>query len=349
MARAALKTVSYLAVFLTCVAAGFSFDLLMFGSADALTYLSTMAALLLLAPMAARRADAWMDSGEWEAELKQRRNAPCPHGVPGGITKDLCSECRTQRLQAEEERKAKEQVKTQEEVRRYETEMTAVRFNQDQYKTYIQRQGQNIDFLRSVPPQKFEDLVAEMFAVLGWAVQQTPYTNDSGMDAILLREDRKFLLECKRYGKDNVVGRPILNAFLGVMTAQKADGGFFVTTSRFSSPAEEFAVNNNIILVDSTRLILMMDEAYPPQADAEMLRLMCSVCSDIVDFQDVDSRKLFYEEERFCKNGHVVKRRNVALMLFNNLSAPETKPARPTLKKSYAPKRKSYRRYRRRN
>lgn len=190
-----------------------------------------------------------------------------------------------------------------------------------------------------------------MFSALGWVVQQTPYTNDSGMDALLTKENRKFLLECKRYGKDNVVGRPTLNAFLGVMTAQKAEGGFFVTTSSFSLPAKEFAASNNITLVDATRLVVMMDEVYPPQDDAEMLRLMCSLCGDIVNFQRLDGRRLLYGEERFCGNGHSVKMKSVALMLLSELSAQGTTSAKPVVKKSYASKhstRKLYRRYRRR-
>lgn len=129
MARAALKTITYLAAFIACIVVGFVFDLLISGSADALTYLSFIAALFFLAPMAARRTGEWRDLREWEAELRQRQNVPCPHGVPGGVVKDLCLECRAQWVRAEEERKAKEQAKLQEEMRRYETEMTAVRFN----------------------------------------------------------------------------------------------------------------------------------------------------------------------------------------------------------------------------
>ena len=288
----------------------------------------------------------------WEAEPNRRRNVLCPHGIPGGATKDTCSECQVQRLQEEEERKAREQAKNQEvqeEIRRYEIETAAVRFNQDQYNAYIQRQSRNIEFLQSVSPQKFEDLMAEMFTALGWMVEQTPYTNDSGMDAVLLKDERKFLLECKRYGKDNVVGRPTLNAFLGVMTAQKAEGGFFVTTSRFSSPAREFAMVNGIILVDSTSLLIMMDSAYPAKEDAEVLQLMCSVCGDVVTFQNAESKTLSYEKGCLCRNGHLVKGKSIALLLQSKLSAPKTKVVKPaqsqTTKRS---SRKPYRRYRRR-
>lgn len=295
------------------------------------------------------RVEEWMYSKEWQAELKQELSSPCPHGIFGGIAKDLCEECRAQRLRDEKERRIKEQEKLQEEIRQYETRAAAVRFNQNQYKVYINRQSRNIDFLRSVPPQKFEDLVAEMFSVLGWAVQQTPYTNDSGMDAILVKDDRKFLLECKRYGRDNVVGRPTLNAFLGVITAQKAEGGFFVTTSRFSSPAREFATANGITPIDSMSLLLMMDKAYPVNEEVEVLQLMCSVCGDVVDFQDADNEMVSYEKGRFCRNEHLVEGESLASLLRSKMSVQNTKVVKPAQSRTAKrPSRKPYRRHRRR-
>lgn len=339
---------TYIACLISCTTVGFVLDhVIAFISGEQLdfvmTSLSFLTSFFILAPIAVRRVSEWLDLKDWQ------RNARCPHGVPRGASTGACSRCRAQQLQAKEERRAREQARNQEleeQMRRYDMEAAASRFNQGQYKAYIQRQSRNIDFLRSVSPQKFEDLIAEMFTALGWAVEQTPYTNDSGMDAILQKDNRKFLLECKRYGKDNAVGRPTLNAFLGVMTAQKAEGGFFVTTSRFSFPAKEFAKDNGITPIDSTSLLLMMDKAYPAKEDAEMLRLMCSVCGDIVDFQDADDKTLSYKKGRLCRNEHIIEDKSISLLLKSNLPASKTKVAKPV--RSQAAKRSSKKSYRRR-
>jgi restriction system protein len=55
------------------------------------------------------------------------------------------------------------------------------------------------------------------------------------------------------------VGRPDLQAFVGALSG-KADSGVFITTSRFSDGARQYAENvpTRIILIDGKRLTKLM-------------------------------------------------------------------------------------------
>jgi restriction system protein len=71
-----------------------------------------------------------------------------------------------------------------------------------------------------------------------------------------------FYLQAKRYSEGNVVGRPEIQKFLGSLVGMGATKGVFVTTSRFSQEAIEFAVHltQRIILIDGQRLAELMME-----------------------------------------------------------------------------------------
>jgi restriction endonuclease Mrr len=71
----------------------------------------------------------------------------------------------------------------------------------------------NLDDLHRLSPQQFENAVAQLFVRLKYDVRQTPHTNDYGRDAILFKNGKKHVCQCKRYGKTNKVGRPELQQF----------------------------------------------------------------------------------------------------------------------------------------
>jgi restriction system protein len=63
-------------------------------------------------------------------------------------------------------------------------------------------------------------------------------------------------MQAKRYAPDATVGRPDIQAFVGALHGAQASRGIFITTSRFSSGAIEYAdrVGVRIILIDGPRL-----------------------------------------------------------------------------------------------
>jgi restriction system protein len=119
-----------------------------------------------------------------------------------------------------------------------------------------------------------------MFGRLGYEVEQTPPSKDGGKDAILRKDGKKYLLECKKYGERGSSGRPELNGFFGVITANQAVSGFFVTTGAFTKDAIEFAATVPIELIDRAKLVrYMLESKTIPRM---IIRPMCRKCCAIV-------------------------------------------------------------------
>lgn len=98
----------------------------------------------------------------------------------------------------------------------------------------------HVDGLLSMNPREFETEVINLYRKLGYTVTQTPYTNDKGKDGIAIKDGIKYLIEAKRY-TTGMIGRPALQKFFAAIYEEKAAGGFFVTTSYFTSSAKEYA------------------------------------------------------------------------------------------------------------
>ena len=62
--------------------------------------------------------------------------------------------------------------------------------------------------------KEFEDSIAKVFRKLGYRVTQTPYSRDGGKDAIAWKDNKKYVIECKRYGTGSSVGRRDLQILL---------------------------------------------------------------------------------------------------------------------------------------
>lgn len=62
----------------------------------------------------------------------------------------------------------------------------------------------------------------------------------------------KVYIQAKRYAEDNAVDRPTIQAFLGALAGRRASKGVFLTTSRFSRVAREFAASasDSLVLID---------------------------------------------------------------------------------------------------
>jgi restriction system protein len=66
-----------------------------------------------------------------------------------------------------------------------------------------------------------------------------------------MRLDR-FYVQAKRHAADHAVGRPEIQEFVVALHGAQADGGIFITTSRFTSEAYVYAdrVHARLILID---------------------------------------------------------------------------------------------------
>jgi restriction system protein len=120
-------------------------------------------------------------------------------------------------------------------------------------------------------PDFFEELIIDLLVKMGYggsrpeAAKQLGRSGDGGVDGVV-NEDRlgldRIYLQAKRYSEGNVVGRPEIQKFLGSLVGMGATKGVFVTTSKFSGEAIEFArhLSQRVILIDGPRLAELMIE-----------------------------------------------------------------------------------------
>lgn len=102
--------------------------------------------------------------------------------------------------------------------------------------------GRHPELLHSLPPRKFEELIASVFRQNGFSVELTPETRDGGIDIIAIQKSELtggslLLIECKRYLPHNTVGIGIVQRLLGAVEQHKATKGIVVTTSSFTKDA----------------------------------------------------------------------------------------------------------------
>lgn len=121
--------------------------------------------------------------------------------------------------------------------------------------------------LQGKEPEFFEQAVVDLLLAMGYggttgAGNATQLSNDGGIDGVIDQDVlglNRVYIQAKRYKDDNTVGRPDLQAFVGALSG-KADSGVFITTSRFSDGARQYAENvpTRIILIDGKRLTKLM-------------------------------------------------------------------------------------------
>ena len=105
----------------------------------------------------------------------------------------------------------------------------------------------------------FERLVHAFFERRGFRVtDRGGRVADGGVDLELTREGKRYLVQCKHWHSRNV-GVPAVRELFGVMTARNVDGGFFVTSSTFTTEALHFADGLPIELIDGSTLRELLD------------------------------------------------------------------------------------------
>ncbi len=109
--------------------------------------------------------------------------------------------------------------------------------------------------------KEFEILVGEAFRLQGYQVTENHAGGtDGGIDLILRKGNEKFLVQCKQW-KAFTVGVTIVRELYGVMAAERAVGGFVVTSGQFTKDAEAFAKGRNVELIDGPQLMTMIRAA----------------------------------------------------------------------------------------
>lgn len=125
-----------------------------------------------------------------------------------------------------------------------------------------------LETIKSCSPAFFETLVVDLLVKMGYggsiqdAGKAIGKSGDGGIDGII-KEDKLGLdivyVQAKRWD-NTVVGRQEIQKFVGALHGQKARKGVFITTSKFSSNAQEYVslIESRIVLIDGEQLALYM-------------------------------------------------------------------------------------------
>lgn len=125
-----------------------------------------------------------------------------------------------------------------------------------------------LDAIKSVPSDRFEDLVVELLIKMGYGSgRRVGRSGDGGIDGIITQDRlgfEKVYVQAKRWNTDQIGGPEVRN-FSGSLDPHGATKGVFITTSRFNGSARQtadYAARNNktILLIDGTELAKLMIE-----------------------------------------------------------------------------------------
>ena len=127
-----------------------------------------------------------------------------------------------------------------------------------------------IDMILSKTPESFERVVVQLLQKMGYGRQlrdagrTTQLSRDGGIDGEI-REDvlglGRISIQAKRYQRDQSIGRPDVQAFAGALQGNRSTKGVFITTSKFTRDAIDYArslANVTIVLIDGMQLAAYM-------------------------------------------------------------------------------------------
>ena len=136
------------------------------------------------------------------------------------------------------------------------------------YQFYKERLKKDIlDRILDCHPSFFEELVVNLLIEMGYGADAHSgkvlgRTHDGGIDGVIY-EDRlglsKIYIQAKRNDRENTIGRPLLQAFVGAM--QDVQKGVFITTSSFTKEAMKYAESQqqkSLKLIDGDFLAELM-------------------------------------------------------------------------------------------
>lgn len=121
--------------------------------------------------------------------------------------------------------------------------------------------------IMKLSPTVFEQMVLDLMSKMGYgtfenASKTTATAGDEGIDGIIMEDKLGFdliYIQVKRWNVEHPVGRPEVQAFVGAI-AGKGGKGLFVTTSKFTKQAVDYAKQQHIILMDRDKLTKYMIE-----------------------------------------------------------------------------------------
>lgn len=107
---------------------------------------------------------------------------------------------------------------------------------------------------------QFESFLKELFTKMGYTVQNIKSSHDQGADLILTQFGEKISVQAKRYSSK--VTNSAIQEVVGSIKFYKANSGMVVTTNEFTPSARELAQANNIVLINRSKLIELLNQYF---------------------------------------------------------------------------------------
>lgn len=107
-------------------------------------------------------------------------------------------------------------------------------------------------FTEAMSPSDFETFCAEQLQKAGWNARVTQTSRDQGTDVVAEKGPIRVVLQCKLYS--NPVGNKAVQEIVAGRAHEQADYGAVVTNSTYTTPAEELAATNGILLLHYSEL-----------------------------------------------------------------------------------------------
>jgi restriction system protein len=132
-------------------------------------------------------------------------------------------------------------------------------------KQVLQSNAITIENLMQLNPYKFEYLIADMYASMGYKVYVTSKSNDGGKDIVMKFNNKKYIVEVKLY--TSTIGRSKIQKFHSAKIDCNARKAIFITTSKFSKPAIAYANKHRVDIIDGDQLIVMLSTVFADGID----------------------------------------------------------------------------------
>ncbi len=117
---------------------------------------------------------------------------------------------------------------------------------------------QSIDSIHKLSWQQFEELVGEAYRRQGFRVVENDGAGpDGGVDLVISKEGKRFLVQCKQY-RSQKVGVKVVREMFGLVSAEQAAGGVIICSGQFTRDAIQFAQNKSLQLVGGEQLLQLV-------------------------------------------------------------------------------------------
>jgi len=109
-----------------------------------------------------------------------------------------------------------------------------------------------IPFTNEMDPVLYEHLVADTLKDFGWDARLTKGSGDQGVDVIAARDDRRIVIQCKRYSK--AIGNAAVQEAIAGMAFERAERAVVVSNAGYTRSARQLADSAGVILLHHDEL-----------------------------------------------------------------------------------------------